>query len=57
LQLDVLPIPKSANATRRVENLAVKDFVLGAGHMQAIAGLTRRDGRIFDGDPATHEEF
>ncbi|MBO9588549.1 aldo/keto reductase [Devosia sp.] len=56
-QLGVLPIPKSANAFRRIENLAIEDFVLGAGHMQAIAGLTRPDGRIFDGDPATHEEF
>ena len=57
LQLGVLPIPKSANATRRIENLAIHDFELGAGHMQAIAALTRPDGRIFDGNPATHEEF
>lgn len=56
-QLGVLPIPKSAQASRRIENLAIGDFELGADHMQEIAGLTRPDGRIFDGNPATHEEF
>lgn len=57
LQLGVLPIPKSADASRRMENLAIHDFELGAGQMQAIASLTRPEGRIFDGNPATHEEF
>jgi diketogulonate reductase-like aldo/keto reductase len=57
LQLGVLPIPKSATKSRRVENLAVEDFALTEVHMQHIAGLTRVDGRVFDADPATHEEF
>lgn len=57
LQLGVLPIPKSATPSRRTENLAVQDFELESEHMQAIASLTRSDGRIFDGDPAIHEEF
>lgn len=56
-QLGVLPIPKSADASRRVENLAIQDFELGVDDMRAIAGLTRPDGRIFDANPATHEEF
>ncbi|CAN7523551.1 aldo/keto reductase [Devosia sp. LjRoot3] len=57
LQLGVLPIPKSANAKRQTENLAIQDFELSADHMRAVAGLTRPAGRIFDGNPATHEEF
>lgn len=57
LQLGALPIPKSADASRRMENLAIHDFELGAGQMQAIASLNRPEGRIFDGNPATHEEF
>lgn len=57
LQLGVLPIPKSATASRRAENLAVQDFELSDANMQAIMALTRSNGRIFDGDPATHEEF
>lgn len=57
LQLGVLPIPKSATPSRRVKNLALQDFELTEEHMEAIAGLTRVNGRIFDADPATHEEF
>jgi diketogulonate reductase-like aldo/keto reductase len=57
LQLNVLPIPKSATPSRRLENLAVYDFELTPQHMAVIAGFTRSDGRIFDADPATHEEF
>lgn len=57
LQLGVLPIPKSATSSRRTENLAVHDFVLNDKHMEAISGLTRGDGRLFNADPATHEEF
>jgi len=57
LQIGVLPIPKSATRSRRVENLAINDFELDEIEMQSIAGLTRTDGRIFDADPSTHEEF
>jgi len=57
LQLGVLPIPKSATPSRRVENLALQHFELTEEHMEAIAGLTRVNGRIFDAHPATHEEF
>jgi 2,5-diketo-D-gluconate reductase A len=57
LQLGVLPIPKSAMPSRRTENLAIFDFELDEAQMQAIGALTRTDGRIFDADPATHEEF
>ena len=56
-QLGVLPIPKSANPGRRMENLKIEDFQLDDTDMAAIATLTRVDGRLFDGDPRTHEEF
>jgi 2,5-diketo-D-gluconate reductase A len=57
VQLGVLPIPKSANPERRLENLQVEGFELDAADMAAIEGLNRVNGRLFDGDPRTHEEF
>lgn len=57
VQLGVLPIPKSATPSRQIENLGVEDFELDAADMAAIGTLTRPDGRLFDGDPRTHEEF
>ena len=56
-QLGVLPRPKSANAARRAENLDIAGFELDAADMASIAQLTRPTGRLFDGDPRTHEEF
>lgn len=56
-QLGVLPIPKSASPERQRENLGIFDFALDDADMAAINGLTRPAGRLFDGDPATHEEF
>lgn len=56
-QLGVLPIPKSANAARRAENLDIFGFALDEADMASIATLTRDNGRLFDGDPRTHEEF
>lgn len=57
LQLGVLPIPKSATPSRRLENLNVADFQLDDADMRSIDRLSRPDGRLFDGDPRTHEEF
>jgi 2,5-diketo-D-gluconate reductase A len=57
LQLGVLPIPKSATPSRRRENLELGGFQLDDADMAAINALTRPDGRLFDGDPRTHEEF
>jgi diketogulonate reductase-like aldo/keto reductase len=54
-QLGVLPIPKSANAARRAENLDIAGFELDAADMAAIDGLDR--GRQNRADPRTHEEF
>ncbi|HEV7277517.1 MAG TPA: aldo/keto reductase [Devosiaceae bacterium] len=57
LQLGVMPIPKSATPARRVENLDIEGFSLDDDDMRLIGELTKPDGRLFDGDPATHEEF
>jgi diketogulonate reductase-like aldo/keto reductase len=57
LQLDVLPIPKSASPLRRIENLAVHKFSLSPEQMRVLNSLTRQNGRIFNGDPAIHEEL
>lgn len=57
VQLDVLPIPKSATPARQIENLDIEGFSLSDAEMASINALTRADGRLFDGDPRTHEEF
>jgi len=56
-QLGALPIPKSSSPQRQKENLEIFDFQLTEEQMQQISGLTRKDGRIADQDPAVYEEF
>lgn len=57
LQIGSLPLPKSATPARQAENLDVFGFELTDAEVAAISGLTREDGRLFDGDPDTHEEM
>ena len=57
LQLGSLPIPKSADPERQRQNLAVDGFTLGDDEMAAVTALGRSDGRLFGGDPDTHEEM
>jgi len=57
LQLGALPLPKSADPQRQRQNLDVFGFELSDAEMQAISGLARPDGRLFGGDPDTHEEM
>ncbi|ACS43703.1 aldo/keto reductase [Methylorubrum extorquens] len=57
VQLDVVPLPKAANAQRQIENLSIFDFELSTEDMSRIATLARPDGRTFDQDPARYEEF
>ncbi|WP_062077495.1 aldo/keto reductase [Demequina globuliformis] len=57
VQLGNVPLPKSATPSRQVENLDVFGFELTGIEMGAINALTRADGRLFDGDPTTHEEM
>ena len=52
-----LPIPKSATPSRQRENLDVFGFELDEAEMDAITALGRSDGRLFGGDPDSHEEM
>ncbi|GAB6987194.1 aldo/keto reductase [Nocardioides pyridinolyticus] len=57
VQLGSVPIPKSATPERQRENLDVFGFELTDDEVKAITGLGRPDGRLFGGDPDTHEEM
>ena len=56
-QLGSLPIRKSANPPRQRENLEVFGFELDDEEVAAITALGRPGGRLFGGDPDTHEEM
>lgn len=55
VQLGTIPLPKSADPARQRENLDIFGFELDETQMAAISGLER--GRLWDGDPNTHEEY
>jgi len=55
VQLGSTPIPKSADPARQAENADVFGFALTDDDMAALTGLER--GRLWDGDPDTHEEM
>jgi 2,5-diketo-D-gluconate reductase A len=57
VQLGSVPIPKSATPERQRANLDVFGFELSEAEMAAITALGRADGRLFGGDPDTHEEM
>jgi 2,5-diketo-D-gluconate reductase A len=57
LQVGSLPLPKSATPERQRQNLDVFGFELKDSEVEAITGLGRQDGRLFGGDPDTHEEM
>lgn len=57
LQVGSLPLPKSATPARQRQNLDVFSFELNDAEVEAITGLARPDGRLFGGDPDTHEEM
>ncbi|HEU4337816.1 MAG TPA: aldo/keto reductase [Nocardioides sp.] len=57
VQLGSLPIPKSADPVRQAQNLDVFGFELSEDEVAAISGLAEADGRLFGGDPDTHEEM
>jgi diketogulonate reductase-like aldo/keto reductase len=54
-QMGVVAIPKSGTPSRQKENLDVFGFALSESEMTALSGLER--GRLWDGDPNTHEEY
>jgi 2,5-diketo-D-gluconate reductase A len=55
VQLGSTPIPKSADPQRQVENADVFGFTLTDEQVAAISRLER--GRLWNGDPDTHEEM
>jgi diketogulonate reductase-like aldo/keto reductase len=57
VQLGSLPIPKSSSPERQRQNLDVFGFELTEGEVAAISGLADPGGRLFGGDPDTHEEM
>lgn len=57
VQLGSIPIPKSATPERQRQNLDVFGFELTDDEVSAITALGRPDGRLFGGDPDTHEEM
>ena len=57
LELGNLPIPKSATPERQRQNLDLDGFELPDDEVAAITALGRPDGRLFGGDPDTHEEM
>ncbi|WP_270888057.1 aldo/keto reductase [Pedococcus sp. 5OH_020] len=57
LQLGSMPLPKSATPQRQQTNLDLFGFELSEDEMAAVTALGRPDGRLFGGDPDTHEEM
>lgn len=57
VQLGAVPIPKTRSAERQASNLDVFGFELDLAEMSEIAGLDTPDGRLWGGDPETHEEM
>jgi 2,5-diketo-D-gluconate reductase A len=57
LQRGSLPLPKSATPQRQLQNLDLFGFELTHAEVDAITALARTDGRLFGGDPDTHEEM
>lgn len=57
VQLGSMPLPKSATPQRQRANLDVDRFELSSAEVDAISALARPDGRLFGGDPDSHEEM
>lgn len=57
VQLGSLAIPKSGNPERQRQNIDVFDIELTDEEVAAITALGVPDGRLFGGDPNTHEEM
>ncbi|MBS1697045.1 MAG: aldo/keto reductase [Actinobacteria bacterium] len=53
----VVAIPKASSAEHQALNLAAAQVRLGDDEVEAITALGAADGRLWDADPATHEEF
>lgn len=57
VQVGSLPIPKSSSPERQRQNLDIFGFELTDDEVAGISALADPDGRLFGGDPDTHEEM
>jgi 2,5-diketo-D-gluconate reductase A len=57
VQIGSLPIPKSADRDRQRQNIDIFGFELTDDEVAAISALAEPDGRLFGGDPDSHEEM
>jgi 2,5-diketo-D-gluconate reductase A len=57
VQIGSLPIPKSSHPDRQRQNFDLFGFELTEDEVAAISALGEPDGRLFGGDPDTHEEM
>ncbi|TGO06390.1 aldo/keto reductase [Serinibacter arcticus] len=57
LAVGSMPLPKSATPERQRANLDVPRLALTNAEIAAITELGRAEGRLFGGDPDTHEEL
>jgi diketogulonate reductase-like aldo/keto reductase len=53
---EAVAIPKASSLEHQKANLAAASVVLDASEVEAITALGRTGGRLFDGNPRTHEE-
>lgn len=53
---ETVAIPKASTLEHQLSNFAAGEVVLTDAEVEAITALGRPDGRLFDADPATHEE-
>lgn len=53
---ETVAIPKASSLEHQKVNLAAASVTLDDAEVAAITALGRPDGRLFDADPATHEE-
>lgn len=56
-QLGSVPVAKSTQEAHQIENADIFSFELSDAEVDAITGLGREDGRLFDGDPNEHYEM
>lgn len=54
--IGTVPLPKSSSLDRQRQNLAAVELTLDPAAVDRLTALGRPDGRLFDGDPAVHEE-
>jgi 2,5-diketo-D-gluconate reductase A len=54
IELGLVPVPRSSNRERLVQNLAIFDFSLTADEMQALSALDRGESAAADSDTQGH---